>query len=363
MYSTSTEACGARFPWAVDVADPAHWHRALLVGSSAELVRLVRQRLGNAGVDVRELQSGSHSSEHLKQACDGVDVVVHLEDSLPRERHAEAPFAGLLGAAAEGVRRFVLQSSAQVYAPVPPSGWPILEHFPRFARETPSTQMYVQRKVDEENALLQAAGRDSMEFVVLRPTEVFGVEGGFAEHVLELVGLRPAAAVRRYSALGFMQWVHIEDLADVVALAALDDAAADQAFTIAGPESFTVAELAEVALSRDQSLLRTDRPARFTSVKATAIMGWVPGRRLSDTLVHPEPLRWGGWRSPSSAPFRSGPSNGRFPADSAWRLMRRPWLCRPTAGARWVSGAGQRPDDPAEAMPISTARGRTTPSW
>lgn len=346
------------------MADPEHGHRALLTGGSGELIGLVRHRLTNAGVNVRELQPGGYSAEHLERACDGVDVVVHLEDSLPqRERHAATPFARLLESAAEGVRRFVLQSSAQVYAPVPPSRWPILEHFPRFAREAPGTQMYVQRKVDEENALLQAAGRGSMEFVVLRPTEVFGVEGGFAEHVVELLGLGPTEAVRHYSALGVMQWVHVEDLADAVAVAALDDAAANQAFTIAGPESFTVAELAEAAWSRDQSLLRADRSPRFTSVKATAVMGWAPGRRLSDALVQPQPLRWGGWRLPRSAPFRPGPSNGRFPADSAWRLMRRPWLCRPTAGARWVSGAGQRPNGPAEAMPISIARGRTTPSW
>ena len=258
------------------MADPAPFHRALLTGGSADLIRLVQWRLGNAGVDMRELQPGSYSAEHLEQACDGVDVVIHLEDSLPqREHHAAAPFAELLEAGAGRVRRFVLQSSAQVYAPVLSSRWPILEHFPRFAREAPGTQMYAQRKVDEENALLQAAGRGSMEFVVLRPTEVFGIGGGFAEHVLELVRLRPAAAAGRYSALGVMQWVHVEDLADAVLVAALDDAAADQAFTIAGPESFTVAELAEAAWSRDQSLLRADRPARFTSVKATAVMGWV----------------------------------------------------------------------------------------
>jgi nucleoside-diphosphate-sugar epimerase len=249
-----------------------------------------------------------------------VDVVVHLESPLlQREHHAAAPFAELLEAAAGRVRRFVLQSSAQVYAPVLPSRWPILEHFPRLARETPGIQMYVQRKIDEENALLQTAGRGPLEFVVLRHTAAFGLEGGFAEWVLELVGLRPAAAIERYSALGVMQWVHAEDLADAIVVAALDDAAANQAFNIAGPESFTVAELVEAALSRDPSLLRADRPCKFASVKAATVMGWVAGQRLGDALVPPEPLHWGAWRSPRNVPFRPESSNGRFLTGDALR--------------------------------------------
>jgi nucleoside-diphosphate-sugar epimerase len=325
---------------AVNVADPAHAHRALLTGGSADLTRLVRRGLGDLGADVRELQPGSYSTEHLEQACSDVDVVVHLESPLlQREHHATAPFAELLEAAAGRVRRFVLQSSAQVYAPVLPSRWPILEHFPRLARETPGIQMYVQRKIVEENALLQAAERGPLEFVILRPTAAFGIEGGFAERVLELVGLRPAAAIEWYSAVGVMQWVHVEDLADAIVAAALNDAAANQVFTIAGPESFTVAELAEAALSRDPSPLRADRPGKFTSVKAATVMGWVPGRRLGDALVPPEPLHWDALQSSGSAPFRPGPSNGRFPAGDSSRLTRSPWLGRPAAGDSWAPGA------------------------
>jgi len=309
------------------VADSAGLHHALLTGGSADLVDLVRRRLEGAGAAARELQPGNYPAGHLAQACSDVDVVVHLDSSLPQGKHySTVPVTELLEAVAGRVRRFVLQSSVQVYAPVPPSQWPILEHSPRFAPGTPGTQMYVKRKIDEENALLLAAERAPMEFVILRPTAVFGIEGGFAEQVLELVGRRPAAAVEWYSAFGVMQWVHIEDLADAILVAALDDAAADQAFTIAGPESFTVGELAEATLSRDPSLLQADRPTRFATMKATAVMGWAPGRRLTDALVPPEPLPWGGWRSPRSAHFRPEPSNGRFSADGASFLMRRPWL-------------------------------------
>jgi nucleoside-diphosphate-sugar epimerase len=202
--------------------------------------------------------------------------------------------------------------------------WPILEHFPRFAHGTPNAQTYGQRKIDEENALLYTAAQSPMEFVVLRSTEIFGTEGGFAEHVLELISLRPAVAVQRYSAIGVMQWVHVEDLADAILVAALDDAAADQAFTIAGPESFMVSELAEAAWSNDASLLRADRPAKFTSVKAATIMGWVPDRHLSDLFAPPELLYRGGWQSTIGASSYPESNGHQFPSGSAWGLMQSP---------------------------------------
>ena len=280
-----------------------HSRKAVLAGGSSDLGRLVRRGLEDAGTGVRELQPGSYSADYLEQICSGVDVVVHLERPVPRydgrsPSTATAPFTQLLEAAVGSVRRFVLHSSVQVYAPVPtPSRWPILEHFPLLAHGTAAAQAYGQRKIDEEKALSLAAARGSMEFVVLRPTEVFGVGGGFAEQLLDLIDLQPAVAVGRYSATGVMQWVHVEDVADAMVAAAVNYAAADQAFNIAGPESFTVAELAEMAWSRDPFVLRADRPAKFTSVKAAAIMGWAPGRRLSDALVPLESPRWSDWRS------------------------------------------------------------------
>ena len=283
--------------------------KAVLAGGSSDLGRLVRRGLEDAGTGVQELPPGSYSADYLEQICSGVDVVVHHERPVPRPdgrslSTAAAPFTQLLEAAVGRVRRFVLHSSVQVYAPVPtPSRWPILEHFPLLAHGTAAAQAYGQRKIDEEKALFHAAARGPMEFVVLRPTEVFGVGGGFAEQLLDLIDLQPAVAVGRYSAIGVMQWVHVEDLADAMVAAALDDATADQAFTIAGPESFTVAELAEMAWSGDPFVLRADRPAKFTSVKAAAIMGWAPGRRLSDALFALESPRWSDWRSPRYWPL------------------------------------------------------------
>jgi nucleoside-diphosphate-sugar epimerase len=307
------------------MAESTRLRSALLTGCSTDLGLLVRRGLGYTRADVRELQPGSYSAEHLEQACNGVDVVVHLDDPLPqREYHpigAATPFVKLLEAAAGRVRRFVLHSSVQVYAPVPAPRWPILEHFPRLAHGAPSAQAYGQRKIDEEDALVHTAARGPMEFVVLRSTEVFGTDRGFAEQVLELVGLRPAAAVQRYSAIGVMQWVHVEDLADAILVAALDDTAAGQVFTIAGSESFTVTELAEAAWSRDPSPLRAERPAKFTSVKAAAVMGWSPDRPLSDVLVPREPRRRGGWRSITDAPSYPRPNGGRFSAGSVWHPM------------------------------------------
>ncbi|QGN32428.1 NAD(P)-dependent oxidoreductase [Microlunatus sp. Gsoil 973] len=187
--------------------------------------------------------------------------------------------------------RFVLISTVLVYAPVPdPRRWPILEGFPRRAHGEPAGRAYGQACIDAEDALVDEAGRRGVEYVILRPTVILGSSAdGFGERVLTDLSERPWMAAGRYQGAGTMQWVDARDAAAAVTLAAVEPAAADEAFTIAGPAAFTSGDLARLATGRLDDLGDVSDP-KFDTTKAETILGWRPAYQL--VAAEPGPSGW-----------------------------------------------------------------------
>lgn len=188
--------------------------------------------------------------------------------------------------------RYILISTVLVYAPVPdPRDWPILESFDRRAHGDPVSRANGQAGIDAEDAVIDAASRSGTEYVVLRPTVIVGARpDGFAERVLDDILVAPRRAARRYQGAGTMQWVDLDDVTDAILRSVDEPAAADETFTIAGPDAFTATDLA-AAVTGWSDGVEDVSAAKFGTVKAATLLGWEPVTRLELPSPRRRPIR------------------------------------------------------------------------
>lgn len=186
------------------------------------------------GLDVREPAFRPKSLEFhavdiagadLKPLLEDVDVVVHLAsvlDPVPdQEFMARVNVAGtqrlLDAAAATGVGRVVYASSAYVYGARAGNPTPMTEDTP--LRPNPAF-VFAVHKAEAERLLAEWADEHpAVATVVLRPPFVLG--GGTPDSVRALV--RGRSAVRVRDAAPEVQYLHADDLASALALAALNE--------------------------------------------------------------------------------------------------------------------------------------------
>ncbi|WP_407939584.1 NAD-dependent epimerase/dehydratase family protein [Motilibacter aurantiacus] len=186
---------------------------------------------GAAGTAAADWRLVDVSSPSLLGALTGVDVVVALQpepvvageepdgsDGRPQAPHrdyARAAAAVLTAAAAAGVRRVVLVTSALVYGALPDNPVPLDEDAPLRAMPDSATV----RDLLEVEALAERsrAARPSLEVTVLRPAPLVGpgLESALTRHfeaprLLVVRGTRPR-----------WQFCHVDDLASALVLAAL----------------------------------------------------------------------------------------------------------------------------------------------
>jgi len=158
----------------------------------------------------------------LRKACEGVDGVVHLVSIIKGsradfERVMTEGTRNLVAAAQQaGVRRFVLTSALGV------------------DERSKDAVPYFGAKWQMERAVEESG----LERVVLRPSFVFGRDGGALPVFLRLARFAPVTPVvgdgtRR------LQPIWVEDLAEYYALALELPAAAGRAFELGGPDAVT----------------------------------------------------------------------------------------------------------------------------
>jgi len=260
-----------------------------VIGEPSGLVEQIEERLTRQ----RHRVVRRVVEQAVRQGSAGADVVIDVVE----------PGAGLDGNGldrAEDVvslldrfrpERYVLVSSVLVYAPVPdPRRWPILEGFPRRAHGDPGSRAHGQACIDAEDVLIDEAICRGIDYVILRPTVILGsCDDGFGERVLADLSDRPWLAAGRYQGAGTMQWVDARDAAAAVASAALEPAAANESFTIAGPVAFTSDDLARLASGRTDDLADAADP-KFDTTKAETILGWRPAYQL--VAVDSVPSAW-----------------------------------------------------------------------
>jgi dihydroflavonol-4-reductase len=255
------------------------------------------------------------------EAMRGADCVCHFAAAF-READADEAFFNrmnvegtvnvLRAAAATGVRRFVHCSTAGIHGQ---------RVGPLIDERTPVRpwNSYERSKVASEEQVRKLAQGNGMEYVILRPTAVYGPRDE------RLVKLFRSVAKGRFPLFGRGEgrrhMVYVTDLADAFLKACTVPQAANQAFIIAGPEAVQLRELlgtlANVANRRKFGprlplkpmlwlagvtedvcgRLRIKPPiyrrrmdfylndAVFSSSRAQAVLGWTPKVSLPEGLA------------------------------------------------------------------------------
>jgi nucleoside-diphosphate-sugar epimerase len=179
----------------------------------------------------------------LRQALQGIDCVVHFAAAFREagidedyfQRVNVAGTANLLRAAhAHGVKRFVLCSTAGIYGQRVPG---VIDE----SKPLSPWNAYERSKVDAEDEVRRTARALGMEYVILRPTAVYGPRD---ERLLKLF----RSAVRGRFPLfgagdGRRHMVYVSDLADAFLRACTRPNAANEEMIVAGPEAVPLREM------------------------------------------------------------------------------------------------------------------------
>lgn len=289
------------------VAGPALVRRLLAGGARVtvlappESLALIRYPVHTRQVVGRPDERGA-----VRETVEGADVVYYLpgltafpgtEPALPPDLDPRGLKAAVR-ACVQGGGRLVYVGTVTVYRPTPsPEDWPIAEDVPRLAHGNPLMHAYGQSRIDAEDLLRRAGREQGLEYVILRPTSVYGPGVRFAEDLVRLALLRPRLAQLLGAGLGTMQWVHVDDLARAMVRAGTRRRAAGRAINVAGAENVTVRSLVEMVHgpSRRPRPRRgagwwgagweeEETPARFDTERARRLLGFRPRVRLVDGI-------------------------------------------------------------------------------
>ena len=178
----------------------------------------------------------------------GVDVIVHLAGLAHLANATTAAAAEAFhrvnvegtghlaaAAAAAGVRRLILMSSALVHGETSP-------HRPFTEEDEPNPiSPYARSKLQSERRLRIAAG-SALQWTILRPPLVYGARArGNFRRLVELV--RKGLPLPLGAATAPRSFIGVDNLADAVVRCIEDDRAANQVFLLGDAESSSTADL------------------------------------------------------------------------------------------------------------------------
>jgi nucleoside-diphosphate-sugar epimerase len=217
---------------------------ALCRPDSCSQRRKALEALGVTIVDGDVLSPGTRHSR-----LEGIDAVCHFAAAFKEGGATEDYFqrvnvegtANLLDIAhAHGAKRFVLCSTAGIYGQRVPG---LIDE----TRPTSPWNAYERSKVAAENEVRRKAKALGMEYVILRPTAVYGPRDQ------RLLKLFRSAAKGRFPLFGRGEgrrhMVYVSDLADAFLRACTVPTAANQEMIIAGPEAVPLRELLQTLAS------------------------------------------------------------------------------------------------------------------
>jgi NADH dehydrogenase len=198
--------------------------RALL--AAGQEVRVLEREPGRAAAEgltgVEAVTGDMTEADSLRRAVEGVDAVVHLVAIIAGkpeefERVMEQGTRDLVAAAKEaGVRRFVLMSALGV------------------TEETKDLVPYYRAKWELER-IVQASG---LEYVIFRPSFVFGPGGAALQQFRKIAKLAPVTPIVGPGTQR-LQPIWIEDVGAYFAAGVARPEAANRTFEIGGPDVVT----------------------------------------------------------------------------------------------------------------------------
>lgn len=218
-----------------------------LVRTPARATRLTSWGVEPATGDVTDPAS-------LRAACEGVDAVVHLV-AIIRGRPADFERVMAQGtrnvvvaAKESGARRFVLASALGL------------------DERTKDAVPYFAAKWEMERAVRESG----LEHVILRPSFVFGRDGGVLRTFVRLARFAPVTPIVGPGTQK-LQPIWVEDLADHYAVAVTEQAAANRTFELGGPDAVTWNEFWE-RLKRTLGVRRPSIHVPFGAMRLQAML-------------------------------------------------------------------------------------------
>jgi NADH dehydrogenase len=218
-----------------------------LVRTPARATRLTSWGVEPATGDVTDPAS-------LRAACEGVDAVVHLV-AIIRGRPAdfERVMAQgtrnvVLAAQESGARRFVLASALGL------------------DERTKDAVPYFAAKWEMERAVRESG----LEHVILRPSFVFGRDGGVLRTFVRLARFAPVTPIVGPGTQK-LQPIWVEDLAEHYAVAVTEQVAANRTFELGGPDAVTWNEFWE-RLKRTLGVRRPSVHVPFGAMRLQATL-------------------------------------------------------------------------------------------
>jgi NADH dehydrogenase len=199
-------------------------HVVAALVAAGHQVRLLEHRAGSgAGTAAQETVPGDVSDlESLRRAAEGQEAVVHLVAILAGrpadyERVMEQGTRNLVAASKEaGVRRFVLMSALGT------------------DEKTKDLVPYYKAKWDNE----QAVKGSGLEYVIFRPSFVFGRDGGALQRFRKIARLAPVTPVVGPGSQR-IQPIWIDDVAAYFVAGVERPEAANRTFELGGPDVVT----------------------------------------------------------------------------------------------------------------------------
>ncbi|SMX34734.1 NAD-dependent epimerase/dehydratase family protein [Actibacterium lipolyticum] len=241
--------------------------KVLVTGPTGAVGQYILEMLMTTGYDVRvlalpdsmhrinfrdriEMVPGELSDDiALEEALKDIDIVFHAAlVSPPPAMKPETMNAvniegtrNLLKACAGKIKRFVLVSSNNVYAPHrSPAMWPLLDDALRQAHGNPQQAALGESLIAAEDLVFEAAERGEIEYSILRPTVTAGRKCPFIESMVTTILRNPDNLEMQRRMWDMMQWSHGTDIASAALLVAEHEKAVNQCFLVAGAEPVTI---------------------------------------------------------------------------------------------------------------------------
>lgn len=272
--------------------------RPLLLIRCAEAVQALEQQYGNAISIVEGDLCDFSAHAQLAARIEAPVPLVHLASAIDKGRKAARAHASLLEktnvvgtrdlleAVGGGLSRVVNVGTADVYGY--PETLPIAETHP----EDPRTR-YAMTKLEGEREALRRCSQLGLPLIRLRLAQVYGVGDRHQKAIPSFIRRILAAEPLRVTGTGCAKrnYVHVDDVVNAI-LRSLEHPR-DDVFNIAGKETITIRQLAEllIELSGADLVLELDASASdapdliFDTRHAAEMLGFVPAEELRAGLA------------------------------------------------------------------------------
>ncbi len=279
--------------------------RVLVTGATGFTGALLARKLVRSGLEVHAIARASSNLEALRdlhihwhrgnvfdeavvaEATQGVDYIFHVAAAYREARHADAMYAQvhvlstqLLARAAlknPAFKRFVHVSTVGVHGHI--ANPPADELYSMCPGD-----IYQQTKADAELWLRNFAQKKSLSYTVIRPAAIYGPGDTRLLKFFRMASHRILFLLGRSQCLYHL--IHVDDLTNIMILAATHPAARDEIFICGNPDCVTLDQMARIVAGELGNRFHLVRLPAFPFFLAADVCEWVCRKLGVEPPIH-----------------------------------------------------------------------------